>query len=96
MITLGGTPPGLPSDIAAHLSSRKAEMAAAAGAIGILDISSGNAGTRPVTDWIDKEGRAGSTPQGLRVRGVIARALAERLFAASPQPYAAEIGRAHV
>ncbi|GLR48740.1 M20/M25/M40 family metallo-hydrolase [Sphingomonas astaxanthinifaciens] len=89
VITLGGTPPGLPSDIAAHLSSRKAEMAAAAGAIGILDITNGNAGTRPVTDWIDKEGRAGSTPQGLRVRGIIARSLAERLFAASPQPLAA-------
>lgn len=89
VITLGGTPPGLPSDIAAHLSSRKAEMAAQAGAIGILDISGGNAGTRPVTDWIDKAGRAGSTPMGLRVRGVIARSLAERLFAASPKPYPA-------
>jgi hypothetical protein len=89
VVLLGGTPAGLPSDIAAHLSSRKVVMAAAAGAIGVLEIGGARPMQRPVTDWIDASGRAGSTPPTIRVRGAISPAAAERLFAGAPQTFAA-------
>jgi hypothetical protein len=89
VVLLGGTPAGLPSDIAAHLSSRKVVMAAAAGAIGVLEIGGARPMQRPVTDWIDASNRAGSTPPTIRVRGAISPAAAERVFAGAPQTFAA-------
>jgi hypothetical protein len=80
VVVLGGTPHGLPSDIAAHLSQQKDEMAAAAGAIGMIEIAATAPTSRPVTDWIGPQGVAGSTPPGLRLRATISRATAERLF----------------
>ncbi len=85
VVLLGGRRAGLPSDIAAHLASRKAAMAAAAGAVGVLEVGGGRAMTRPMTDWIDAKGQAGSMPAGLRVQGSLSRAAANKLFAGAPQ-----------
>jgi hypothetical protein len=84
VVVMGGTPAGLSSEIAAHLSQQKDEMAAAAGAIGLIEIGGGSPADRPVTDWVDASGRAGSTPAGLRLRGTVSRELAEQLFAGKP------------
>lgn len=81
VVVVGGAPANLPSDVAAHLRQQKDEMAAAAGAIGLLEVSGGNPGSGPVTDWVDKSGTAGSSPAGLRLRGTISRAFLERLLA---------------
>jgi len=83
-VVMGGVPKGLSSDISAHLSQQKDEMAAAAGAIGVMEIGGGPM-SRPVTDWVDAKGVAGSVPTGLRMRGGFARDAAERLFAGMPQ-----------
>jgi hypothetical protein len=89
VVVLGGTPKGIPTDIASHLAQRKADMAAAAGAIGMIEIAGNTPSARPVTDWLDKEGRAGSAPAGLRLRGSISKDLADKLFAGAPQTFAA-------
>lgn len=88
-VVLGGTPRGLPPEIAAHLSQQKADMAAAAGAIGLLEIGDGNPSDRPVTDWVDAKGVAGSVPTGLQLRGSLGRGFAERLFTGKPRTLAA-------
>jgi hypothetical protein len=89
-VVLGGVPRGLPSDVAAHLSQQKDEMAAAAGAIGLFEIGAGTpSGDRPVTDWVDSRGLAGSTPAGLRLRGTFGRDFAERLFGGKSMSLAA-------
>ncbi|GAA4024680.1 M20/M25/M40 family metallo-hydrolase [Sphingomonas swuensis] len=89
VVVLSGTPRGLPSDIAAHLSQQKDEMAAAAGAVGLIEIGGGNPSDREVTDWVDSRGAAGNVPAGLRLRGSVSRGVAERLFAGKPQSLAA-------
>jgi Zn-dependent M28 family amino/carboxypeptidase len=81
----------VPPEIAAHFSQQKAAMAAAAGAIGMLEIGGGTPTDRPVIDWVDAKGVAGSVPAGLRMRGSISRALAERLLAGKPQQTLAAI-----
>lgn len=88
-VAFSGTPKGLPSEVAAHLSQQKDEFAAAAGAIGLIEIepSGGKAtGTiassnRPsVTDWVDGQGQTGNTAQGLRFRAGVSEAVSRRLF----------------
>ena len=87
-VALSGTPKGLPSDVDAHLASAKDGFAAAAGAIGFLEIprndgSRGNPvarGGRPLIDWVDKSGKAGSVPAGLRLQMAVSGVWAERLF----------------
>ena len=87
-VALSGTPTGLPSDIGAHLDSSKARFAAAAGAIGFLEIprndgSRGNPvarGGRPLIDWVDKSGKAGSMPPGLRLTLSVSNEWAATLF----------------
>ena len=98
-VALDGTPPGLPSDIAAHLRSTKDEMAAAAGAIGFVEVSrreprkgAGDPvrrGSRPRVDWVDGAGQAGSTPPGLELQLSLSGGSAERLFQGAPKSLAA-------
>ena len=95
VVVLGGTPGAPRSDIAAHLSSQKDEMAAAAGAIGMIEIGGNSVTSRPVTDWVGPQGTAGSMPPGLQMRATISRAAAERLFEGAPQGFAA-IGAARM
>jgi hypothetical protein len=90
-VALSGAPKGLPSDIEAHLVSSKEQFAAAAGAIGFVEVprndgSRGNAvarGGRPRIDWVDGGGRAGSVPPGLRLQLAVSNEWAERLFEGS-------------
>ncbi len=87
-VALDGTPSGLPSDIAAHLNRSKDGFAAAAGAIGFVEIarSSGSRrnpvtrAARPLIDWVDSSGRTGSQPPGLRLQLGISPDWAPRLF----------------
>ena len=87
-VALSGTPKGLPSDIDAHLAGSKDRFAAAAGAIGFLEIprndgQRGNGvarGGRPLIDWVDQTGKAGSVPTGLRLQMSVSNEWAARLF----------------
>ncbi|WP_294174548.1 M28 family peptidase [uncultured Sphingomonas sp.] len=86
-VVFAGTPAGLNSEVAAHLGSQKARMAAAAGAIGLIEIPvQPNGQTRlgqfagsPAVDWV-AGGTAGSTPSGLRFRMALSEQAAARLF----------------
>ena len=88
-VALSGSPSGLPSDIEAHLNSSKDQFAAAAGAIGYLEIrrndgQRGNGGVerggRPLVDWVDSAGKAGSVPAGIRLQLSVSEEWAARLF----------------
>lgn len=99
VVVFAGTPDGIDNDIAAHLGSSKDAMAAANGAIGIIEI-----GTRapdpkrifsperflaaPIVDWVDAKGSAGSVPQGMRMTLIPSAAMAERLFAGASKSLA--------
>ena len=90
-VALQGAPSGLPSDIEAHLNSSKDRFAAAAGAIGFLEIRRNDGqrndgvgrGGRPLVDWVDSSGRAGSVPPGLRLQLSVSSEWAARLFEGS-------------
>ncbi|MFL6733572.1 MAG: M20/M25/M40 family metallo-hydrolase [Sphingomicrobium sp.] len=90
-VVMAGTPPGLPSEVAAHLQSAKEEMAATAGAIGLIElpvpgISSSRSErvnyftTRPVLDWVDAAGKTGAAGT-MRLQLSLSRGLARRLLA---------------
>jgi hypothetical protein len=94
VVAIEGTPPGLPSEVAAHLSSSKDATAAGKGAIGLIEI----AGTgdrpgfnrlayydRPVVDWVDPTGKTASQSTKLGLVAAISRGTAEKLFAAARQ-----------
>jgi len=92
VVVLEGTPAGMDTEVAAHLSSVKAQMAARAGAIGLIEIGrSGNSSRLgqyargSATDWVDGKGEAGSTPKGLRFRMALSNTAAARLFAGAPR-----------
>jgi len=86
-VGLGGPAPGIPSEIASHLGSAQAEVAAAHGAIGFIAIDDPTSAAqdvqryskRPVTDWV---GRTSS----IKVRAVFSPQLADRIFEGAPVP----------
>ena len=92
-VALSGSPSGIPSDIDAHLNSSKDQYAAAAGAIGFLEIprndgARGNPvgrGSRPLVDWVDASGKAGSVPPGMRLSLAVSNEWATRLFEGAPR-----------
>ena len=99
VVAFSGMPSGLPTEIAAHLSSTKPQVAAAKGAIGFIDIGvRAGQGSRPdrlqrftrspLVDWVDAAGRSGSTPPGLQFNAAVSPALAERLFAGAARSLA--------
>ena len=87
-VVLTGAPKGLPTDVEAHLNASKERFAAAAGAIGYVEIprkdnggdSGMRRGGRPLIDWVDASGRAGSTPPGMGIQLSLSREWATRLF----------------
>jgi hypothetical protein len=94
VVAIEGTPPGIPSEVAAHLSSSKDATAAAKGAIGLIEIAgSGDRPgfnrlayyDRPVVDWVDPTGKTASQSTKLGLIATISRSTAERLFAAAHQ-----------
>lgn len=97
VVALSGTPAGLPSEVDAHLGATKVDTAAAAGAVGFIEIParySGNSGAirsagRPLIDWIDKSGRAGSTAPAMLLRMGVSKDIAEKLFEGAPKSLSA-------
>jgi len=102
VVVLRGTPDGFPGDIAAHLASTKDRVAAAFGAVGLLELDPhaprpSAAKLPPVSlhprraavDWVDKAGRSGPTSGGLRLMLTASAQFAERLFAGAPKGLAA-------
>ena len=87
-VALQGAPSGLPSDVAAHIGSSKADYAAAAGAIGFIEVkrNDGNKdlsvgrGGRPLVDWVDSSGKAGSVPNGIQLQLSFGNGWSDRLF----------------
>jgi hypothetical protein len=99
VVAFTGMPSGITGEIAAHLTSTKVDMAAARGAIGFIDVGvQAGQGSRPdriarftrspVVDWVDRQGRAGSTPPGMQFTAAISATLADRLFNAAPRSLA--------
>jgi hypothetical protein len=98
VVALAGTPGGLPSDVDAHLNSSKDNVAAAQGAIGFVELSRNDGspgrfdpvrrGGRPLIDWVDADGRAGSTPPGLQLQLSLSQETAARLFEGAPKSLA--------
>ena len=86
-VALSGSPSGLPSDIAAHLNSSKERFAAAAGAVGFVEITRNDGprgnpvlrADRPVVDWVDAAGSTGQAA-GLVLQLAVSSDWAARLF----------------
>ena len=96
-VALSGTPDGLPTEIDAHLTASKDRMAAEAGAIGFIEIprKAGNGrsdpmrrAARPLIDWVDSSGHAGSVPPGLTLQLGVSEGIAARLFEGAPRSLA--------
>ncbi|MCY7399223.1 MAG: M28 family metallopeptidase [Sphingomonas bacterium] len=98
VVMLGGTPAGLPTEIAAHLGADKKRAAAAHGAVGMLEIGGRRDGARPAgssavslyskrpaIDWVDKAGKSGGDVGSVRIALTASRTMAERLFAGAPK-----------
>ena len=86
VVALSGTPPGLATDVAAHLAAMKHEAAAELGAVAVVEIPADASGARarsfgfflrPRVDWIDSTGRTGRDGR-LRARVAMSRPGAER------------------
>lgn len=86
VVALDGTPSGISSDVAAHLGSSKDDVAAAKGAVGLIEVGSDgrrrgpsvSRGHRPMVAWLDGAGRGGGSP--LRVALTLSPQSAARLF----------------
>jgi len=86
VVVMAGTPKGLATDIAAHLESDKDEMAASAGAIGLIELPvPGVLTSRPArikvkgarTDWIEP---SGAKPGSLRLEIAVSKKTAGRIL----------------
>ena len=90
-VGLANAAPGVPSDIASHLRSIQAEIAAQHGAVGfiLIDDPASAAGDvkrfakRPVVDWVDAQGGTGRTGSS-RTLVAVSSQVAERLFQGAP------------
>jgi Zn-dependent M28 family amino/carboxypeptidase len=96
VVVLDGTPPGLASEVAAHLNSYKPVIAAQKGAVGLVQVS----GTgdrpnfnllgyydRPVVDWVDPTGRVKSQSTDLALVATISKSVAAQLFSAAGKDF---------
>jgi hypothetical protein len=87
-VALQGAPSGLPSDVAAHFGSSKPKFAAAAGAIGFVEVKRSDGGNdsfvgrlgRPLVDWVDSAGMSGASLAGIDLWLSFSNDLSERLF----------------
>jgi len=87
-VALQGAPSGLPSDVVAHISSSKPKFAAAAGAIGFVEVKRNDGGNdayvarygRPGVDWVDSSGKSGSALAGIDLMLSFSNGVSERLF----------------
>ena len=90
VVALDGTSNGLPTEIAAHLGSTRAEAAARHGAVGLVTIGGYGrdrgdiaGGARPATSWIDPAGRTGDA-SGLRTRLSLSPDWQRKIFDGAP------------
>lgn len=93
VVVLRGYPKGLPSEIGAHLSSTKADIAEAHGAVGVISIDTLlSARTRAWSvrqkgagssefSWVDKNGKAHVEAPGIRTSAGVNDDVADALFA---------------
>jgi hypothetical protein len=101
IVVLAGSPSGLSSETAAHLTDQKAVMASRHGAIGMITLMTeesekvapwavrvGYLGTPRMT-WLGKNGEPLNDAPGIRATATINGAAAEILFAGSGKTYAA-------
>lgn len=100
VVVLEDTPPGLPSEVAAHLDSAKAITAADKGAAGLIEIAGTGIGKRgdrvsafgqPVIDWVDPSGKSASQGSRLGLFARLSRSAGERLFQGSGRSLAKEV-----
>jgi hypothetical protein len=100
VVTVAGQPEGLRSDVAAHLGSARAQMAAARGAVGMIVVRPAAAATqapmarlatfasRPATSWVKENGAPGAPHQQLRFTAVVDEPVAEAMFAGARRSWA--------
>lgn len=95
-VVLEGAPPGLPSEVSAHLDSSKAITAAAKGAAGVIEIAQTGQRPgfsriayydRPVVDWVDPSGKTRSQSASVGLVASISPDIASKLFAASGKDF---------
>lgn len=99
VVSFFGVPKGSPSEIGAHLSTQKARMAAARGAIGMIELGTlveeeiapwrevVPYATLPFMSWVGSDGRAYSSAPKLQVSSGIDTPAAEWLFAGAPKSF---------
>lgn len=85
VVALAGTPPDMPTEIAAHLDDNKSEEAGRKGAVGFIEIPPGQQNgverqSRPILDWVGPDGRAGVTRDRPRFTIGLSRDWQARLF----------------
>ena len=94
VVSLSGTPDGLPTEIAAHLDDMKNETAAGKGAVGFIELAPRERAndplrlSRPLLDWV-AQGRGGVTGGRAKFHIGLAYPAAERLFAGARKSLAA-------
>ncbi|HEX8379536.1 MAG TPA: M28 family metallopeptidase [Allosphingosinicella sp.] len=100
VVSLGGFPKGMKSDVGAHLNSEKRAVASRNGAVGMVSIRTRSEAQRrpwarmqenpnePGTGWIGKDGQPYTPSPNLRFRATLDTAAAEALFAGARTPLA--------
>ena len=91
-VVLDGTPPGLPSEISAHLNSYKQVIAGQKGAAGLIQVSGTGSRPnfnllayydRPVVDWVDSTGKTKSQSTDIALVATVSRDVAAQMFRAA-------------
>jgi hypothetical protein len=95
VVVLNGTPPGLPSDVAAHLNSEKRRIAARHGAVGLIMLRRPSETRRPDhataraseagIAWVGQDGAPHSDSPSIRFVATADGPLADALFQGAPR-----------
>ncbi len=101
-VVVAGSPPGLPSEVSAHLGSYKQVIAASKGAVGLIEISGTGSRNRnlvgyygrPVVDWVDPTGKTKSQSTSLPLSAAMSQSAAAKLFAAAGHDLSRTLARA--
>ena len=92
VVVLDGTPPGLSSEVSAHLNSYKPVIAGEKGAAGLIQVSGTGSRPnfnllayydRPVVDWVDQTGKTKSQSTDIPLVATISKDIAGQLFRAA-------------
>jgi len=106
VVVLGGTPDGIPSDVAAHLNGEKRRAAAARGAVGLITIRTRAEiartpwarilayANRPAMTWIGRDGTPFAEGASLAFAATVDQAAAEALFGGAPKRLGAVLAEA--